>query len=251
VCGVAVSATTYDEAVETILQQAKQRCSAVTSFFAVHAVITHAQDRQFLPRVNRFEIVAPDGQPVRWALNWLYGCGLPDNVRGTEMMWRLCQRAAADGVSIYLYGGSPGTLQTLRARLEESMPGLQIVGAESPPFRELTADEDEAVVERINHSGAGLVFIGLGCPKQDHFAAEHQDRIKAVQVCVGAAFDFHAGQKRIAPVWMQRHGLEWFFRLCQEPRRLWRRYLVTNTLFVNKLFWQWIAGQPRRIESQT
>jgi N-acetylglucosaminyldiphosphoundecaprenol N-acetyl-beta-D-mannosaminyltransferase len=120
-------------------------------------------------------------------------------------------------------------------------PGLIIVGAEAPPFRALTPEEDEQMVERINASGAGLLFIGLGCPKQDHFAADHAGRIQAVQLCVGAAFDFHAGNKRTAPAWMQRRGLEWMFRLCQEPRRLWKRYLVTNTLFLYKLCRQWLG----------
>ena len=245
VCGVQVSATTYEQAVETIMQRAKARQSAVTSFFAVHAVMTHARDRSFLRHVNRFDMVAPDGQPVRWALNWLHGCRLPENVRGSEIMWRLCHQAALDGVSIYLYGGSPQTIEALQTRLEQAFPNLDIAGAESPPFRTLTPEEDEAVVERINNSGAGLVFIGLGCPKQDHFASEHSDRIDAVQVCVGAAFDFHAGNKKTAPTWMQKNGLEWVFRLYQEPGRLWRRYLVTNTLFVQQLLRQWLTGNLR------
>ena len=245
VCGVQVSATTYDEAVESIMDRARRRQLAVTSFFAVHAVVTHARDRSFLPAVNRFDLVAPDGQPVRWALNWLHGCRLPENVRGSEIMWRLCARAAEQGVSIYLYGGSPQTIEALKGRLTAAFPDLTIAGAESPPFRPLTPQEDDEVVARINNSGAGLVFVGLGCPKQDHFASAHYDRIDAVQVCVGAAFDFHAGNKRTAPTWMQRHGLEWVFRLSQESGRLWRRYLVTNTLFVKKLLTQWIVATTR------
>src|SRR5204863_3570670 len=151
------------------------------------------------------------------------------------LMLRLCRAAAAAGVSIYLYGGNPAVAEKLRANLLAACPGLEIAGYEAPPFRALTPDEDEAVVERINASGAGLVFIGLGCPKQDHFAFEHRDRLRAVQLCVGAAFDFHAGVKKMAPAWMQRRGLEWLFRLGQEPGRLWRRYLVTNSRFVAKL----------------
>src|SRR5262249_33817743 len=143
--------------------------------------------------------------------------------------------AAAQGVPIYLYGGNPVVLEQLQANLRKQFPELLIAGAESPPFRVLTREEDESVVERINASGAQLVFIGLGCPKQDHFAHEHRDRIRAVQLCVGAAFDFLAGTKKTAPAWMQRHGLEWLYRLCQEPRRLWKRYLVTNSIFVAKL----------------
>jgi exopolysaccharide biosynthesis WecB/TagA/CpsF family protein len=138
-------------------------------------------------------------------------------------------------VPVYLYGGTPDTVKKLRENLRAQFEGLQIAGCESPPFRPLTAEEDEDVVRRINDSGAGVVFIGLGCPKQDEFAYAHRTRIRAVQVCVGAAFDFHAGVKSMAPAWMQRFGLEWFYRLIQEPRRLWRRYLVTNTIFLAKL----------------
>ena len=165
---------------------------------------------------------------------------LERNVRGSELMWRLCERAAEEDVSIYLYGSSPETLAALKANLLNAFPDLVVAGCESPPFRPLSAAEDAEMVERVNASGAGLMFLGLGCPKQDHFAAEHADRIRAVQLCVGAAFDFHAGTKPTAPEWMQRRGLEWIFRLYQEPKRLWRRYLVTNSIFLRKLASQFI-----------
>jgi N-acetylglucosaminyldiphosphoundecaprenol N-acetyl-beta-D-mannosaminyltransferase len=159
---------------------------------------------------------------------------LRERVYGPELMLRLCDAAIRRKVGIYLYGGTPASIERLKARLLDRFPELVISGSESPPFRPLTPDEDEAVVARINASGAGLVFIGLGCPKQDHFAADHRDRVHAVQLCVGAAFDFHAGITPMAPRWMQKHGLEWLFRLCREPRRMWRRYLFTNTQFVLK-----------------
>lgn len=240
VFGVQLSATTYEETVDKLLEAAKLRLPAIASFHAAHAVVTASNDAELKRRVNSFEIVAPDGQPVRWALNLLHRARLRERVYGPEIMLRLCRRAAAEGVSIYLYGGaSDAILDDLMKNLCEQFPALQIAGAESPPFRPLTAEEDEAVIQRINRSGAGLVFIGLGCPKQDHFAYEHRPRLRAVQACVGAAFDFHAGRTAMAPAWMQRNGLEWLFRLCSEPRRLWRRYLVTNTLFLQKLLSQW------------
>jgi N-acetylglucosaminyldiphosphoundecaprenol N-acetyl-beta-D-mannosaminyltransferase len=158
-------------------------------------------------------------------------------------MLRLCRRAAEEGVSIYLYGGGPEVLNKLQDNLRRECPGLQIAGSESPPFRELTAAEDDSVVERINASGAGLVFIGLGCPKQDLFAYDHRERLRGVQLCVGAAFDFHAGAKPMAPQWMQRSGLEWLFRLIHEPRRLFRRYLVTNSIFVAKTVGALLGGR--------
>jgi exopolysaccharide biosynthesis WecB/TagA/CpsF family protein len=252
--GIGMTPTTYDEATEAILAAAARRESAVVACQAVHAVMTACSDPELKRRVNAFEMLTPDGQPVRWAMNLLHRTRLRERVYGPELTLRLCRAAAERGVSIYLYGGSPEVLEKLQAALLSLCPGLQIAGAESPPFRPLSPEEDEAVIERINASGAGLVFIGLGCPKQDHFAFEHRGAIRAVQLCVGAAFDFHAGAKPMAPEWMQRRGLEWLFRLYQEPRRLWRRYLTTNTLFVAKLAAAWAArfayGKASEVENE-
>ncbi len=235
VFGVQVSATHYKEAVEVILQAAEQHLPAQVSLHAVHALITASSDPELRRKVNSFQMIAPDGQPVRWALNLLHGAGLRDRVYGPELMLRLCQQAAVRGVSVYLYGSSPEVLERLQANLQAKYPGLRIAGVESPPFRPLSVEESDDTIKRINDSGAGIVFVGLGAPKQDHFAYEHGSRIRAVQVCVGAAFDFHAGVKRMAPRWMQRWGLEWVYRLIHEPGRLWHRYLVTNTVFLAKL----------------
>jgi exopolysaccharide biosynthesis WecB/TagA/CpsF family protein len=233
--GVQVSATDYNQAVDSIIHAAKTGIPAVVSFHAVHAIVTASGDPSLRERVNQFQLVGPDGQPVRWALNWLYGARLSDRVYGPELTRRLCGRAAQEGIPVYLYGGSPQVVQKLREKLIEQFPGLSVVGAESPPYRALTPEEDREVVDRINSSRAGLVFIGLGAPKQDIFGYDHRDSIRSVKVCVGAAFDFLAGHKKMAPTWMQRTGLEWLYRLCQEPGRLWHRYLVTNTIFTGKL----------------
>lgn len=233
--GVGISPTNYDEAVELILCAAERKQSPVVACQAVHAVVTAAGNAELRNRVNSFELVTPDGQPVRWAINWLHGVGLRERVYGPELMLRLCREAAGRGVGVYLYGGTEEVLDKLCARLEQHCPSLVIAGREAPPFRPMTDDEDRQVIGRINASGAGLVFIGLGCPKQDHFAYEHRQALRAALICVGAAFDFHAGLKPMAPRWMQRHGLEWLFRLASEPRRLWRRYLVTNSIFVGRV----------------
>lgn len=233
--GLGISPTTYDEAVYLIVDAAEAHRPAIVACQAVHAVVTACDDAVLRERVNSFDLVTPDGQPVRWALNCLHGARLKERVYGPELMLRLCREASCRGVSIYLYGGVPTTLELLQNRLREACPELYIAGADAPPFRPLTEEEDAAVVKQINESGAGIVFIGLGCPKQDHFAYEHRRSIHAVQVCVGAAFDFHAGVKPMAPGWMQQRGLEWLFRLACEPRRLTGRYLTTNTLFVWKL----------------
>lgn len=230
--GVAVSATNYSEALDRLFEAAHSHVPAIASFHAAHAVVCASLDAELGRRVNSFNIVAPDGQPVRWALNMLYDTRMQDRVYGPETMRRVCERAAREQVPIYLYGGAnQGVLDKLIAELVRRFPGILIAGAESPPFRPLTAAEDAAVVERINASGARFVFIGLGSPKQEHFAYEHRESIQAVQLCVGAAFDFHAQTKRMAPAWMQRNGLEWLFRACSEPRRLGKRYITTNSIF--------------------
>lgn len=247
VLGVLVSATSYDQLIDAMIAAAHNRESAVVSFHAVHAIVEACRDPELLAKVNRFAAIAPDGQPVRWALNQLHRVGLAERVYGPETMARVCARAAQEAIPIYLYGGSPQVVEKLRQLLPQQFAGLKIAGAESPPFRPLSPEEDDEVVARINDSGAGIVFIGLGCPKQDHFAADHASRIDAVQACVGAAFDFLAGEKSMAPLWMQRTGFEWIFRLATEPRRLWRRYLYTNPYFVLA----WVRAAIRRRNSKS
>ncbi|MCG6155277.1 WecB/TagA/CpsF family glycosyltransferase [Rubinisphaera margarita] len=237
-CGVPVSITCYTEATEAIVQAAKVRRGGLVSCHAVHAIVTFGASPQLRPLINHFDMVTPDGQPVRWGLNLLHGAGLKDRVYGPELTLRVCQAAAEEQIPIYLYGGSPAVIETLQTNLLEQFPDLEIAGAESPPFRPLTEAEDAEVVERINQSGAGILLIGLGCPKQDIFAFEHRKTLLPVQLCVGAAFDFHAGAKPKAPRWMQDRGLEWVFRLCCEPKRLWKRYLVTNSHYVWLIFKQ-------------
>ena len=239
VFGVFISATTYEEAVPCILQAANEKRFGAVSALAVHGLMVGAQDKEFKSHLNDFDIVAPDGQPVRTALNLLYDTRLRQRVYGPELMLRLCMQSMEQGVGVYLYGSTKPVIDALYRNLMKRFPKLRIVGHEPSFFRPLTYEEDIALVERINKSGAGILFVGLGCPLQEKFAHAHKDKIQAVQVCIGAAFDFHGGNKRMAPSWMQRNGLEWLFRLTQEPRRLWRRYLTTNSNFLFMLFLQW------------
>ena len=248
--GLDVSVVDYEKATDAIIQSAKRNQSAVVSCHAAHAIVTFSGDKQLREMANQFQMITPDGQPVRWAMNWLHRARLKDRVYGPELMNRVCQRACDEQVKIFFYGGaSEEVLDALENNVRENYPGLKIVGNYSPPFRELTESEKESVLKRIDDSEAQIVFIGLGCPKQDIFAFENRDRIRAVQVCVGAAFDFHAGTKKMAPRWMQRTGTEWLYRLCQEPGRLWKRYLVTNSQFIWRVTKQTFLGNKKNQSS--
>jgi N-acetylglucosaminyldiphosphoundecaprenol N-acetyl-beta-D-mannosaminyltransferase len=233
--GVQVSNVDYDHAIQCIMHAARHSQPVIVACHAVHAIVTASCDQELREQVNEFAMITPDGQPVRWGLNLLHRTGLTDRVYGPELTLRVCHAAAQEGVSIYLYGGTPEVLELLQANLKKEVRGLAFAGAEAPPFRALSDEENDQACKRINESGAGVVMIGLGCPKQDYFAAKNRDRIKSVQLLVGAAFDFHAGVKPMAPSWMQKSGLEWLFRLMCEPRRLWHRYLVTNSTYLFRL----------------
>ena len=231
VLGVQVSCAGPELVADCILNWAASGRPAIVDFMPVHGLIeARRPDRR--ETMNQFDIVACDGQPVRWALNKLHDAGLEERVYGPTCMATVCERCAEEGIGIYLYGSSPQVIETLSRVLPERYPGLKIAGRESPPYRALTEDEEAQVIERINASGAGVLMLGIGCPKQEDFAFKHRNQISAVQMCVGAAFDFHAGTLRMAPRWMQDRGLEWLYRLYREPRRLWKRYVVTNSTFV-------------------
>ena len=160
-----------------------------------------------------------------------------------------CDRAAALGIPIYLYGGSVGTLEKLQTNLKQQFPDLQIAGVHSPPFRPLTAIEEAEDIERIHRSGAKVVFVGLGCPKQEQWMARQQGKLKAVAIGVGAAFSFHSGEVSQAPRWVMKMGFEWLYRFSREPKRLWRRYMINNPIFVWLFVWQLILNYFRSSDS--
>jgi N-acetylglucosaminyldiphosphoundecaprenol N-acetyl-beta-D-mannosaminyltransferase len=186
---------------------------------------------------NDADLVTPDGRPLLWALKAL---GVKDvsQVRGTDLMTHVIERATRENVPIGLYGGTPESLEILVEVLQARFPGIQIACRISPPFRPLTLEEDEAVTREIVASGARILFVGIGCPKQEKWMFEHKGRIPAVMLGVGAAFDFHAGRVRQAPRWTQAAGLEWLYRLLMDPRRLWKRYAKNNPRFAGLLFLQ-------------
>lgn len=231
VLGANIDVLTWDTALQRIEAWADRREPRYVCICNAHSAVTATQDAEFRAAVSTADMATPDGAPVAWMLRRL-GHASQQRISGPDLMWRLCDRAATSGRSIYLLGSTEQTLAALQGRLRAQWPSLMIAGAASPPFRPLSRDEDHDLVEQINASGAGLVFVSLGCPKQERWMAEHRGRIRGVMLGVGAAFDFHAGTVRRAPEWMQRHGLEWLHRLASEPRRLWRRYLITNSAFI-------------------
>ncbi len=233
--GVDVSDVDYDRAMAIVVHAAKRRQPLAMTHLAVHGLMEGSGDPALAAKLNAFDIVAPDGQPVRIALNWLFGTTLPDRCYGPEFMARVCERAATEGIGIYLYGSTKQVVETLRDSLTARFSGLNIVAAEPSIFRPLTEAEDAELIQRVNDSGAGVLFVGLGCPRQEHFTGDHLGKFNAVQIDVGAAFDFHSGNKKMAPAWVARYSLEWLYRLIQEPRRLFKRYFVTNSLFILKL----------------
>src|SRR5262249_30091013 len=186
-------------------------------------------------RLNSFDLLVPDGQPVRWALNLLHRARLSDRVYGPQLMLRVCERAAAEGLPIFLFGGSVVLLASLRERLLELYPALKIAGSKPSLFRRMSAEEESALVEQVERSGAAITFVGLGCPRQEVSAFELRQRLAMPLIAVGAAFNFHAGLLPQAPAGWQRRGLEWLYRLVQEPRRLWRRYFLLNPLYLSPL----------------
>ena len=199
---------------------------------SVHGIILGKDDPTFAEILTSADITTPDGMPVVWAMR-SFGCPGQQRVYGPTLMLHLCQSAAQHGHRIYLYGGRPEVLPRLEQRLREQFPALEIVGRHSPPFRPLTPAEDEGVQQEIRKSRADLLFIGISTPKQERWMFEHRQNFPGVtMIGVGAAFDFHAGCTPQAPGWMQRLGLEWFFRLSTEPGRLWRRYLLVTPRFI-------------------
>jgi N-acetylglucosaminyldiphosphoundecaprenol N-acetyl-beta-D-mannosaminyltransferase len=197
----------------------------------VHGVMECQSDPDLRQIHNAAGMVTPDGMPLVW-LSKLMGQRHVERVYGPDLMLAVCQQTANMGYRHYLYGSSDAVLTQLEANLRQRIPNLQVVGAYSPPFRALTDEEDRALVARINAAAPDIVWVGLSTPKQEKWMAAHVDKLDAVLVGVGAAFDFHAGTKPQSPRWMQRSGLEWCFRLLTEPRRLWKRYLYNNPRFV-------------------
>ena len=246
--GVQIDAVDYQGAVQRIMAAAgeSRRCTATA--LAVHGVMTGALDAEHRHRLNQLDLVVPDGMPVRWGLNLLHRSSLPDRCYGPTLMLKVCEAAAEQNTPIYLFGTNDQTLKLLQENLLRKFPNLQIAGSEPSQFRRLSDIESQAMVERIRRSGAKILFVGIGCPRQEIWAYEFGDMLQMPIFAVGAAFDFHAGTLAQAPAWMQDYGLEWLFRLVNEPKRLWRRYLYLNPAYLTLLALQYF--KLRRVPAE-
>ena len=234
--GVGISATSIDQAVETIASWIENGNREYVCCTSVHGVMQSQAGDVLRGIHNRSGLTVPDGMPMVWA-GRLAGTRNISRVYGPELMERVCALASKRGWRCFLYGGAPGVPEELGDRLTARYPGLRIAGTYSPPFRSLTAAESDQVTEMINSSEAEIVWVGISTPRQELWMAEHVNRLDppAVLIGVGAAFDIHAGRVRRPPKWMGPLGLFWLFRLLQEPRRLWRRYLVENPRFLGAI----------------
>jgi N-acetylglucosaminyldiphosphoundecaprenol N-acetyl-beta-D-mannosaminyltransferase len=231
VLGAFIDTLSWDETVATIVAWGAAHESRYVCACNVHSVVTTTTDPEFKTVVNEADMSTPDGAPIAWACRHL-GHRVQERINGPDLMWRYLREAERLGQSVYFYGSTESNLVMLRQSLAASFPALIVAGMMSPKFRPLSAEEDEEDMRTINGTSPNVLFVGLGCPKQEKWMAAHRGRVHSVMIGVGAAFDFHSGASNRAPLWMQQRGLEWLHRLCTEPRRLFKRYLTTNTRFL-------------------
>lgn len=238
ILGVNVNAIDYEAATNKIIIYAKGKQSLAVTALAVHGLMTGVLDPHQRYRLNHFDLITPDGQPVRWAFNLLYSMKLPDRVYGPNLMLKVCEQAARECLPIYLYGSKRDVIESLKNNLLAHYPKLIVAGFEPSRFRQTTEEEKLQIIEKIRGSRAAITFVGLGCPRQEVWVYEYRKFLPMPLIAVGAAFDFHAGILEQAPEFFQKNSLEWFFRFYKEPKRLWKRYILLNPLYLWYLFLQ-------------
>lgn len=224
--------TNYEKASDLIISNAKSNTSFGVTALAVHGLIESVWDKELAAMVNKIDLIVPDGQPIKWALNSYYNVGLKDRVYGPTLTKYVLEKAHKDQLKVFLYGSTKTTLDKFQVFIKKNYPKVDICGIHVDRFRDATPAEDIEDITKINATGTHIVLVGRGCPRQEKWVASHLGKVNAAMMAVGAAFDFHAGTQKQAPAWMQKRGLEWFFRLTQEPGRLWKRYLTTNSTFI-------------------
>lgn len=228
---IPINLGSYSSFIDNLIVLARTRQSHYACVANVHMLIEAYHSLSFAEVVGNAEVVTPDGQPLAWGLRFLYGIK-QERVAGMDLLPDLLEAAEKQHIPVAFYGGTEALLHKTKERLEKIHPGLTIAKMHSPPFRPLTLDEESLVVKMLNDSGASIIFVALGCPKQEKWMASMQGRINAVMIGIGGALPVLAGIQKRAPNWMQQAGLEWLFRLGQEPGRLFRRYASTNSLFI-------------------
>lgn len=240
-----VDATSYADACDRIEDWVEQKRSCYVVAANVHLVMSAYWNDAYQKIVNAAALITPDGMPLVWGLRWL---GISDQTRvyGPDLMLASCQRAAEKHIPVFFYGGTESMLAQLTQSLLQQFPTLAIAGSYAPPFRLLNSEEEARIREIIHRSGAGIVFVGLGCPKQEAWMARQQGNLQVVMMGVGAAFSFHSGEVSQAPRWIMAMGLEWLYRLMMEPGRLWQRYVLTNPAFVILFSWQLLKTRLKR-----
>lgn len=236
--GVNINIVDYEYSVSEVISAAEERRKLSVTALAVHGVMTGAMNLIQRYQLNRLDLLTPDGQPVRWALNLLYNVGLSERVYGPALMLMICEKAQEIELPIFLFGSSPNVLRRLTENLKEKYPKLIVAGFEPSRYRQVSVEEQDETIRNIQSSGAVITFVGLGCPRQEVWLFENSHHLSMPLIAVGAAFDFHAGNISQAPDMMQRYGFEWLYRLIREPARLWRRYLILNPIFLLFIFLQ-------------
>lgn len=226
-----VNVVNHESAIEKICQLVERQAGGYVCFSTVHMIMESHDNPEYAAKVNAADLIIPDGMPLVW-MQKFYGEKGATRVRANDLMIQLCVYAEKNNLSVGFYGGKQSVIDAILERAEKDFPKLKIAYAFSPPFRPLTGEEDAAITKEINEKKPDILFMGLGCPKQENWMAAHKDKTKAIMLGVGASFDFFAGNVRESPEWLGGLGLEWLFRLTQEPKRLWRRYLILNPRFV-------------------
>ncbi len=226
-----VTALPFDGQIQVMLSWAQERMSKFVCVANTHMIIEAHRSPQFKTVLNLADLVTPDGMPLVWMMK-LLGIRNQNRVAGMDILEALCHEAALQNLSVFFVGSQTNILNSIRLRLEKDFPNLHIAGMKSMPFRPLSREEDELILEQIKASGASIVFVSLGCPKQELWMAQHRGRLPAVMIGLGGVFPVYAGIQKRAPQWVRENGLEWLYRLIQEPKRLWKRYSSTIPVFV-------------------
>lgn len=254
VLGMRVDVTSYEDAVCRVVDWACEGRSSYVCVANVHMTMESYDSPEFQEIVSTADLVTPDGMPLVWALR-VMGEKEATHVRGSDLMMHVMERAVKEDLPVGLYGGTTDSLEAFGRLLEERFPGARVACKISPPFRQLSPQEQADFARQISDSGTRILFVGIGCPKQERWMASHRGLLPAVMLGVGAAFDFHTGRVRQAPRWMQAAGLEWLFRLIMEPRRLWWRYAWHNprfiTLFAMQMLSIWCFGEDSKDKNKT